>query len=475
MLTLRTGKQKKQIVHIFESFHSMLMNSIFSSNKFHFTYGKARLFAIFVVTIFSVTPILNSYALMQQYIPGLDNLKEKQTKTLKKRKELEDKIKEQQTQLQQKGEEKIDLGEKISQLESEIDELTRTLKNMDNENKKLENEITKLDELDKKNIECVKLVLEKAYTGNETEDIDILLAINNSDEETVEKKVVVGSVKSFVKSKEAEHAKIREKTEAHRNEIKEKIRVKRLSEQSLESKKSDLSRLYSEKKDEIADLTSENDQTQEELKKAEQEYQKQEEEIQRVYREFQRRMEEEKKRRKEERKRREEEKRRQEEEKKQRASHALSILNRAKIVKDNPITPSITAESGTYKWPCPGYSLITTEFGVKSSVHRRPHNGIDISGNGICGTPVIAPHSGVILVAANTGNGYGIHVCIGHENGYMTILGHFDSLAKNITVGKNVNQGEIVGYVGSTGFSTGPHLHWELRNKFGQPIDPRTY
>ena len=72
-------------------------------------------------------------------------------------------------------------------------------------------------------------------------------------------------------------------------------------------------------------------------------------------------------------------------------------------------------------------------------------------------------------VAGNLGNGYGNHVVINHGYGYETLYGHMFKV--NVRVGKYVKRGEILGYVGSTGKSTGPHVHYEV-HKNGRPIDP---
>jgi len=96
----------------------------------------------------------------------------------------------------------------------------------------------------------------------------------------------------------------------------------------------------------------------------------------------------------------------------------------------------------------------------------RMHNGVDI--NGAMGTPIRAPADGVVLIAGSVG-GYGGCIVLDHGSGLGTLYGH--QSAFNSKVGDFVKKGDIIGYVGSTGHSTGPHLHWEVR-KFGQPTDP---
>lgn len=85
------------------------------------------------------------------------------------------------------------------------------------------------------------------------------------------------------------------------------------------------------------------------------------------------------------------------------------------------------------------------------------------------GTPVLAADAGLVVKAAWDTSGYGNHVRIQHSDGYMTVYGHLSVI--DVKVGDRVNAGDVVGRSGSTGYSTGPHLHFEVR-KDGVPIDP---
>jgi murein DD-endopeptidase MepM/ murein hydrolase activator NlpD len=95
------------------------------------------------------------------------------------------------------------------------------------------------------------------------------------------------------------------------------------------------------------------------------------------------------------------------------------------------------------------------------------HAGLDFTAPQ--GTPIYASANGVVKIAAHLGTGYGNHVVINHGYGYETLYGHmFRIKAKP---GQRVKRGEIIGYVGSTGKSTGPHCHYEV-HKNGRPLDP---
>ncbi len=95
------------------------------------------------------------------------------------------------------------------------------------------------------------------------------------------------------------------------------------------------------------------------------------------------------------------------------------------------------------------------------------HYGLDFAAPQ--GTPIYATADGTVTTAGNTGNGYGNYVVINHSYGYETLYGHMVRVkARN---GQTVKRGEVIGWVGSTGKSTGPHCHYEV-HKNGQKIDP---
>ena len=112
--------------------------------------------------------------------------------------------------------------------------------------------------------------------------------------------------------------------------------------------------------------------------------------------------------------------------------------------KDNGAT-------GSMMWPCPSCHTITSEFGWRYHpiYHtQKYHSGVDIGAS--YGT----------VITAGAVSGYGNCVVINHGNGITTLYGHMSSIA--VSSGQKVSKGQTIGYVGSTGNSTGPHLHWEV-------------
>ena len=134
---------------------------------------------------------------------------------------------------------------------------------------------------------------------------------------------------------------------------------------------------------------------------------------------------------------------------------------------------TVVYDGSQFLWPVPGYYNITSGFRTA----RRPnHNGIDIASSGIYGKPIVAVADGRVILAGNNGNGYGIYAMIDHGNNngnnYITLYGHMSRIA--CSNGQSVKAGDVIGYVGSTGRSTGPHLHYEIRVN-GSPRSPLSF
>jgi len=118
-------------------------------------------------------------------------------------------------------------------------------------------------------------------------------------------------------------------------------------------------------------------------------------------------------------------------------------------------------------------SRIASGFGYRvDPVYKvtKFHAGLDFTAPQ--GTPIYATADGVVKEADFNAGGFGNHVIINHGYGYETLYGHM--VRMKVKVGEKINRGEVIGYVGSTGKSTGPHCHYEVR-KNGDPVDPVYY
>lgn len=145
------------------------------------------------------------------------------------------------------------------------------------------------------------------------------------------------------------------------------------------------------------------------------------------------------------------------------------IKKMAEELKKQNTPPSAT---GSYMWPLPASKGISSGFGMRKISlygYEKFHAGIDVPAS--IGKSILAADGGTVIVSAYDG-GYGNYVMINHGNGRVTLYAHMSSRA--VDVGANVNKGQVVGFVGSTGNSTGPHLHFEVRVN-GSATDPCNY
>ena len=128
--------------------------------------------------------------------------------------------------------------------------------------------------------------------------------------------------------------------------------------------------------------------------------------------------------------------------------------------------------TGQYIWPTPASYTITSPFGYR--IHpifktQKYHSGIDIGAPS--GSQILAADSGTVTIAQYSSS-YGNYVVINHGNGNTTLYAHQSSMA--VSVGESVSQGQVIGYVGSTGWSTGPHLHYEVTQN-GERVNPSSF
>lgn len=131
----------------------------------------------------------------------------------------------------------------------------------------------------------------------------------------------------------------------------------------------------------------------------------------------------------------------------------------------------IVTETG-YLWPLPGYTALSSLFaGRKDPFTGKPatHSGIDVPAPR--GVKILAAKSGVVITSAYNKGGYGNYVVVSHGDGNTTLYAHMNSRA--VKEGATVKQGDVLGYVGTTGRSTGNHLHYEIRVN-NTRIDPVT-
>ncbi len=158
-----------------------------------------------------------------------------------------------------------------------------------------------------------------------------------------------------------------------------------------------------------------------------------------------------------------------EEEAKARAQRASA--NRTNRVNSNISVASRPRDGQAYTWPVPGHYSISSPFGYRTHPilgYSKFHSGIDIPAPS--GTPIVAAKSGTVILSRLM-SGYGNVIMIDHGD-TVTVYAHCSALNKS--VGDSVSAGDVVAFIGTTGLSTGPHLHFEVRVN-GSPVNPLGY
>jgi murein DD-endopeptidase MepM/ murein hydrolase activator NlpD len=148
------------------------------------------------------------------------------------------------------------------------------------------------------------------------------------------------------------------------------------------------------------------------------------------------------------------------------------------VTRDNPAIARIMGEGscgaisggavgfGTFVWPANNHYLSGYDYSPETN-----HRGIDIAGN--LGDAVYATDSGVIVYAGWNDYGYGHMIMIDHGNGWQSLYAHLSAI--NVLCGQSVDPGAVIGAIGSTGNSSGPHLHFELMNTNYGKVDPKNF
>ena len=129
---------------------------------------------------------------------------------------------------------------------------------------------------------------------------------------------------------------------------------------------------------------------------------------------------------------------------------------------------------GTFMLPVPGYASISSYYGWRFNGSDF-HTGVDFTGKNVNGKSVVAANAGNVIFTKTTyipNKSYGKYIIVDHGGGYSTLYAHLSSV--NVSVGDYVEKGENIGNVGSTGWSTGPHLHFEVRIN-GKHTNPLPY
>ena len=377
----------------------------------------------------------------------------------------------------EKTEQELAEKEAYSQkLQKEIADLTKKIKNSNVKIENLNNQITenqnkineKLSAIDDR-LELLRVRLRTIYTAGDISTLEIVLQAKDFSD-FIDKMELVKSIADYdtqlidglkdeMKSIGKEQEQLR-RDKAGVEEEKKALEKNKKKINDLSAENEEIIAELNEQKENAEHSIAENESRQQELEKALSDYNKE--------------LAEKVKRQRELRKQREAQRNAQQEEAKRKA-----LENGETYVPEDDEEQYIDT-SGEYVWPCPGHTYLTSTFDEWRGANN--HGALDIADGNVYGASVVACWYGTVFSTNNTcvhdfgkssscgcGGGYGNYVMIDHGDGKISIYGHLSDVT--VSPGDEVVPGQLIGYVGSTGYSTGPHLHFEMQYN-GVRYDP---
>lgn len=418
-------------------------------------------FKVFLaVTIFSASCVFAPYIPLVQ---GVDIKQEEATKRelKEKQKALESELQSSKNSIKKESDKKSELDRQIKIVEAQIDTSNKYIFALEEEIGSLEKTIEGIQAQMGDRIDLLKESLRSIYVAGDTSAIDIILQAKTF-EDFLDKSQLVKSVSSSISDIIGQLNEDLKRIEMTKKEIEGKKKEAEAESEELEQSQKELQSLMEESEAIIAELQESEQEVQNQLDENDEELQKIEQEIQHYY-EQQRIIAERKKREEEERKAREAAK------KKSKPSKTSQSQSQSVAVASPTEDVVVTSSSG-FAWPVPGYHYISSGY-YDTSNRSSMHGAIDIAGGRIYGARVVAADDGEVILtnAGGWGGGYGTYAIVDHGNGKSTLYAHLSNL--NVHKGQTVKKGQVIGCVGSSGFSTGPHLHFETR-LYGKKYNP---
>ena len=364
--------------------------------------GKKIIKSLFLVTASGCLLFSNFFG--SSVIKSLPN-ESKKAKLQSQKRELAEELKKASEEVSKEAKNKESIDKKISIVKNQIDISNDTMHKLDKKILSLREQIEEIKKNMDKKIDHLKAVLVSMEEAGNTYTIDIILGAKNF-EDFIDKVEIVRSIIKHVRKIIDELKSDLNAVEGKEKELTETKTAQEKVRKGLEENRKGLQELLDESERLLGELQGEEQKVKDRIDQNDAQIKAFDAEMERYYAEQKRREE---------------------------AAKAAAAKAGRTYVSENP------APSGKFMWPVPGYH---------------------IAGSGIYGAPVVASASGTVQYAGPCG-GYGNRVVINHGGGISTLYGHMSSIA--VSAGQAISQGQVIGNVGSTGFSTGPHLHFEYR------------
>ena len=329
------------------------------------------------------------------------------------------------------------LDASLETLSDELSRLDSDIKAKEAEIEMTKSELAEAEQTEKEQYESMKLRIKYMYEKGESTYVDLLMQ-SKSLSELLNRAEYIGKITEYDREKMDEYMDTKEKIATKERTLEEEHQELVSMQEQTESKHASVETLLAAKQEELKAVESRIQSQENLVSEYESDLKKQEDSIKAIEAELKKK----------------------EEEAKKKAESAGQSYN--------------TASIGDIKfiWPCPSSSRITSGFGDRSSPTEGAssnHKGIDIGAP--TGSNIVAAAAGEVVVATYSYSA-GNYVMINHGGGVYTVYMHASKLL--VSVGQKVKRGEVIAKVGSTGYSTGPHLHFGIRVN-GTYVNPRKY
>lgn len=377
-------------------------------------------------------------------------------KKQEEQRQINSKIKEQKNNISNTNSEKKSVSDEIQSLDAKIQEKSAKIASLEGEINKLNKDIAenqkKLEEAQanlEANTESLRLRLREMYKRGNVNYIEVIL--NSKDiEELLRNNEIISSIAKadrelieYIKTQIDTIKKTEEKLKVDRAKLS-------ASKAAVESERQGYQEAVNAKNEYMKVLEKNLDAYELEYEKAQSSWENLDLEILKLQQEIA-------------------VQKKKEEEAKERAKRAS--MNRTNRVNSNITVASGPRDGQRYTWPLPGHYSISSPYGYRQHPilgYAKFHSGVDIPAPS--GTPIVAAKSGTVIMSQLM-SGYGNVIMVDHGD-TVTVYAHCSALNKS--VGDSVSAGDVVAFVGSTGLSTGPHLHFEVRVN-GSTVDPLGY
>ena len=351
------------------------------------------------------------------------------------------------------------LDANLTSLEAELTSLSDQIDKKEVEIKKTGEELEAAKETEQAQYESMKLRIQYMYERRETSFLDLLMQ-SESVTQLLGRAEYVNEISKYDRKMLVAYGEAKDAVAQKEATLKEEQEKLMALEDSTKAKRASVEELLADKQSELSSYNSKISTAQSQIAGFEADIQAQEEKMKQIEAEI---------------KRKEEEARKKAEEERKKAEEAAKKAAQAKNKTTSPTKQTYETKSlGNIKfqWPCPSSSRITSGFGARSSPTEGAssnHKGIDISAP--TGAAIVAAADGTVVISTYSSSA-GNYIMIDHGGGVSTVYMHCSQLL--VSQGATVKKGQTIAKVGSTGYSTGSHLHFGIRSG-GVYVNPRSY